>query len=54
MTQEKEKFPHNPDYDRKDTNTASQITEFNDDVYVYGTLYADVFKVESKSTDPVA
>ena len=43
MTQEKEKFPHNPDYDRKDTNTASQITEFNDDVYVYGTLYADVF-----------
>ena len=43
MTQEKEKFPHNPDYDNKETNTASQITEFNDDVYVYGTLYADVF-----------
>ena len=43
MTQPKERFPNNPDYDRKDTNTASQITEFNDDVYVYGTLYADVF-----------
>ena len=32
----------NPNYDRDDVNQFSQITEFTDDVYIYGTLYADI------------
>ena len=32
----------NPSYDRSDVNQFSQISEFANDVYVYGTLYADI------------
>jgi len=42
MTQEKEKYPNNPSYD-SDNPSVGGITEFTNDVYVYGTLYADVF-----------
>ena len=31
----------NPDYDSEDINFVNQKTEFTDDVYVYGKLYAD-------------
>ena len=31
-----------PDYDRDDINYISQKTEFTDDVFVYGKLYADL------------
>ena len=39
-----EKFPHAPQYndDSTDTNTIGNVTEFNNDVYVYGKLYADL------------
>ena len=39
-----EKFPHDPQYndDSTDTNTIGNVTEFNNDVYVYGKLYADL------------
>ena len=30
-----------PDYDSEDVNFVNQKTEFTDDVYVYGKLYAD-------------
>ena len=30
----------NPNYEREDVNQFSQISEFTNDVYVYGTLYA--------------
>ena len=49
MTQEKERYPGNPSYeDSATTNVVGDgenggVVEFNDDVYVYGTLYADVF-----------
>ncbi len=33
----------NPNYEREDVNQFSQISEFTNDVYVYGTLYADIF-----------
>ena len=42
MTQEKEKYPNNPSYD-SDNPSVGGVTEFTNDVYVYGTLYADVF-----------
>ena len=32
----------NPNYERNDVNQFSQITEFTDDVYIYGTLYTDI------------
>ena len=32
----------NPNYEREDVNQFSQISEFTNDVYVYGTLYADI------------
>ena len=32
----------NPDYDSEDINFVNQKTEFTDDVYVYGKLYADL------------
>tara|TARA_B100001287_G_scaffold46832_1_gene35885 strand:+ start:138 stop:293 length:156 start_codon:yes stop_codon:yes gene_type:complete len=32
----------NPDYGSNDVNQFSQITEFTDDVYIYGTLYTDI------------
>ena len=31
-----------PDYDKDDINFVSQKTEFTDDVYVYGKLYANL------------
>ena len=31
-----------PDYDKEDINFVSQKTEFTDDVFVYGKLYADL------------
>jgi len=37
------RFPGNPEYNKEGTNSRANITEFNEDVYVYGTLYADVF-----------
>jgi len=37
------KYPGNPEYNAEGGNSRVNITEFNDDVYVYGTLYADVF-----------
>ena len=37
------KYPGNPEYNAEGKNSRVNVTEFNDDVYVYGTLYADVF-----------
>ena len=37
------KFPGNPEYNAEGKNSRVNVTEFNEDVYVYGTLYADVF-----------
>ena len=31
-----------PNYERDDVNQFSQVSEFTNDVYVYGTLYADI------------
>jgi len=33
----------NPNYEREDVNQFSQISEFTNDVYIYGTLYADIY-----------
>ena len=37
------RFPGNPEYNAEGKNSRANVTEFNEDVYVYGTLYADVF-----------
>jgi len=37
------RFPGNPEYNAEGKNSRVNVTEFNEDVYVYGTLYADVF-----------
>ena len=33
----------NPNYEREDVNQFSQISEFTNDVYIYGKLYADIY-----------
>ena len=43
----------NPNYDREDVNQFSQISEFTNDVYVYGTLYADIFAKDIDFGDEV-
>ena len=42
MTDFKEGGVPTPDYDTDDINFISQKTEFTDDVFVYGKLYADL------------
>ena len=32
-----------PNYEDNNNNQFSEVTEFTNDVYVYGTLYADIF-----------
>ena len=43
----------NPNYEREDVNQFSQISEFTNDVYVYGTLYADIFAKDIDFGDEV-
>ena len=42
MTDFKKGGAPNPDYDSEDINYINQKTEFSDDVYVYGKLYAEL------------
>ena len=43
----------NPNYEREDVNQFSQISEFTNDVLVYGTLYADIFAKDIDFGDEV-